>query len=138
MRNNCFWLTWKMRVYLMISVWSVSWVLVGGKDFNVVIFSDTICTINFKLCTVVVLSELYPFITFQRHWLYFKVTVMFNSFNWKFHVLIWSNWNIVWLLVFYLIFYFINTCFWFFCRLQCFGSSTCWPHLMWTLFLKKK
>ena len=36
---------------------------------------------------------------FQRPWLYFKVTAMSNSFNWKFYVLIWLNWNVVQLLI---------------------------------------
>ena len=33
-----------------------------GKNFNVAIFSDTIIMINVKLCMMVVLIELYPFI----------------------------------------------------------------------------
>ena len=34
------------------------------KLFDVVIFSDTINMINVRLCTMVVLTELYPFIQF--------------------------------------------------------------------------
>ena len=33
-----------------------------GKNFNVAIFSDTINIINVKLCMMIVLIELYPFI----------------------------------------------------------------------------
>ena len=35
---------------------------VCGKNFNIVIISDTMNMINVKLCMMVVLSELYPFI----------------------------------------------------------------------------
>ena len=34
-----------------------------GKNFNAVIFSDTINVINVKLCMMVLLSELYLFIS---------------------------------------------------------------------------
>ena len=33
-----------------------------GKNFNVTIFSDTTSVVNVKLCTMVLLIELYPFI----------------------------------------------------------------------------
>ena len=35
-----------------------------GKNFNVAIFSDTTNVINAKLCMMVLLTELYPFIQF--------------------------------------------------------------------------
>ena len=60
-----------------------------GNNFNVAIFSDTINTINVKLCMMVVLTELYPFIplsvvliVFQGH------SNVSNSFNLKSYVLI--------------------------------------------------
>ena len=55
--NKRFWLTWKNWVYVMISVRPASWVSLRGKNFNVVIFSDT----PIKLCMMVVLIELYLF-----------------------------------------------------------------------------
>ena len=46
----------------MISVTPADLLFVCGKNFNVAIFSDTINTINVKLCMVVVVIEHYPFI----------------------------------------------------------------------------
>ena len=51
--------------------------------------------INVKLCMMVVLAELYPLILLRWPWLYFKVTAVSNSFNWKFCVLIRLSWNFV-------------------------------------------
>ena len=50
-----------------VSLWNDPVRLVGslsvcGKNFNVAIFSVTIHMINVKLCMMVVLMELYPFI----------------------------------------------------------------------------
>ena len=44
------------------------------------------------------LSFMYSYY-FQWPWLYFKVTAVSNSFNWKFCVLIRLNWNLVRLLM---------------------------------------
>ena len=47
----------------MISVRPVGGrVTVGGKNFNVAIFSNTVNMINVKLCMMVMLIKLYPFI----------------------------------------------------------------------------
>ena len=48
----------------MISVRPVDWlnVPVRGKNFNVEIFLDIIHMINVRLCMMVILIELYPFI----------------------------------------------------------------------------
>ena len=51
----------KCESIVMISVRLAHPVSVCGKNFNVVIFSDTINTINVKLCMMVVLIDLYPF-----------------------------------------------------------------------------
>ena len=58
----------------MISV-RLAGLSVCGKNLNVVILSDATNMINVKLWMMVVLSELYPFITFS------KVTAVSNSFN---------------------------------------------------------
>ena len=47
----------------MISVRPAGQLSVCGKNFNVAIFLDTISKINGKLCMIVVLIELYPFVT---------------------------------------------------------------------------
>ena len=47
----------------MISVGPASHVSVCGKDINVVIFLDTINMISVKLCMMVELIDLYPFIS---------------------------------------------------------------------------
>ena len=46
----------------MISVRLAGWVSICGKNFNVTVFSDTINMINVKLCMMILLIELYPFI----------------------------------------------------------------------------
>ena len=47
----------------MISVRPAGWLIVRcGKNFNVAVFSDTMNVINFKLCMMVLLIELYLFI----------------------------------------------------------------------------
>ena len=46
----------------MISVRLAGQLSVYGKNFTIVIFSDTINMMNVKLCMMVVLVELYPFI----------------------------------------------------------------------------
>ena len=58
----------------MVSVTPAGRVSVCGKNFNVVIFSNTVNMINVKLCMMVVLIELYSFlrlsmtlIVFQSH-----------------------------------------------------------------------
>ena len=68
-----------------------------SKNLNVAIFLEARNVINVKLCTVVLVTELYLFI-FQWPWPYFKVTAVSNSFNWNVDVLIWSSWNSVGLL----------------------------------------
>ena len=72
---------------------------VCGKNLNLVIFLHTINMISVKFCVMIMLIELYLFIPFQRPWLYFKVTAVSNSFNWKFYVLIQLSWNLAWLLI---------------------------------------
>ena len=57
-KQQCFWLTWKVWVYVMIHIRQVTWLSVCGKDFNVAIFSDVINMINVRLCVMVVLFEL--------------------------------------------------------------------------------
>ena len=52
----------KMWVYVVISVRPAGRVSVCGKNINVAIFSDTVNMIKDKLCVMVVLIELYPFI----------------------------------------------------------------------------
>ena len=51
-----------MQVCVMVSVKPAGQLTICGKNFNFVIFSDTINMINVKLCMMVVLIELYPFI----------------------------------------------------------------------------
>ena len=58
----------------MISVRLAIQLAVGGRNFNVAIFLDTINMINVKLCMMVELIQLYPFtplsvtlIVFQDH-----------------------------------------------------------------------
>ena len=46
----------------MISVRPASQLFIYGKDYNVVIFSDTRNTINVKLCMMIVLIKLYSLI----------------------------------------------------------------------------
>ena len=85
-----FWLTWKMWVYVMTDFRPAD-IYACGKSMNVAIFSDTINMIIIKHCMNLLLIELYPFILFQWPWLYFKVTAVSNSFNWKVNILIcWS------------------------------------------------
>ena len=77
----------------MISVRPAGGVLVW-QNFKVAVFSDTIKMINVKLCMMVVLTELYPFVPlsvtlivssfthsyhFQLTWLYFKNTAGSNT-----------------------------------------------------------
>ena len=62
------------------------------------IVSDTINVIDVKLRAMVLLIELYLFISLQWPWPYFRVTAMWNNFNWKIYVLIQWNWNFVWFL----------------------------------------
>ena len=57
-----FWLMWKMWVYVMISVSLASRLSVCGKNCHVAIFLDTTNTKLVKLCMVVALVELFPFI----------------------------------------------------------------------------
>ena len=97
-----FWLAWKMWVHWMIRVRLASWfsvLAVCNKNFNAAIFLDTINMINVKLCMKVVFIELYSFIPLSGTWLYFKVTAVSNSFNWKFYVLIQLSGKFVWLLI---------------------------------------
>ena len=72
--NSGFWLTWKVWVGVVISVRLASWLSACGKNFNVVIFSDTLIMINVKLCMTVGPIELSPalslsvtLIVFQGH-----------------------------------------------------------------------
>ena len=46
----------------MISVRPAGRLSVCGKNFNIAIFSDTVSMIKVKVCTIVVLIELYPFV----------------------------------------------------------------------------
>ena len=58
-----FWLTWKMWVYVMsVCVMSASHLSILGKNFDVAIFLGAIWMMNVKLCALVVLVGLYPFI----------------------------------------------------------------------------
>ena len=45
----------------MISARPASQLSTHGKNFNVAIFLDTVNMVNVKLCMMVVLTELYPF-----------------------------------------------------------------------------
>ena len=56
-------------------------VSICGKNFNFVIFSDTVNMINVKLCMMVVLIELYLFISLSVTLIVFQVTAVSNSFN---------------------------------------------------------
>ena len=49
---------------------------VCGKTFNVTIFSDTINILNVKVCTMVVLIELYPFMPLSVTLIVFHCTVL--------------------------------------------------------------
>ena len=57
------------------------------KNFNVVIFSDTISAINVKLCVVVLVTELYPCMPLSATLMIFQShsSVRFNR---QFYVLI--------------------------------------------------
>ena len=98
MSTSCvnFWLTWKVWVYVMISVRPAVLVVVRrGKNIDVAKFLDTntINVINVKLCVMILLIELYVFLHFWWNWPYFEVTAVSNSMNGKFYVLIWLSWN---------------------------------------------
>ena len=107
-----FWITWNMWV---CNDQCVAGRPAKGKNFNIMIFSDTMNMINVKLCMMVVLIELSHSYHFQWPWLYFKVTAVSNSFNWKFYVLVWLSWNLYscWLHQVdheYTTFFFFHTC----------------------------
>ena len=55
---------WHMKnvSYVVISVILASQTSVCGKNFNVAIFLDTVYMLNVKLCMIIVVIELYPFI----------------------------------------------------------------------------
>ena len=67
-----------------MSGWPAGWVSICGKNFKILIFSDTVNVINVKLCMMVLLIELYLFIPlsvtltiFQGH--------RYVSLHWKDH-----------------------------------------------------
>ena len=91
-----FWITWNIWV---CNDQCVAGRPAKGKNFNIMIFSDTINMINVKLCMMVVLIELSHSYHFQWPWLYFKVIAVSNSFSWKLNVLIQLSWNFVGLLI---------------------------------------
>ena len=94
-----FWLTCKMCVYVRISVKPAGQrVSLRGENFNVTVFFDTNNMINVKLCMMVVLIELYPFITLSVTLIAFQGQTSFREFNWKYYVLIRISWTFVWLL----------------------------------------
>ena len=62
--------------------WYASQLSVCGKNFYIAIFLDTINMINVKLCMMVVLIELYPFMLFSVTLIVFQG----HSFNWKFYI----------------------------------------------------
>ena len=78
----------------MISVGPAGWLsyCMTWENFHVVIFLDAMNVINGELCMVVLLSFTCSY-HFRWPWPYFKVTVVLNSLNWKFYVLIQSGWN---------------------------------------------
>ena len=80
--------------------WLASRLSLCNKNFNVAIFWDTINMINVKLCTMIVLIELYPFTPLSVTLIvfHFYVTAVSNSFNCKFYVLFQWSWNFVQLL----------------------------------------
>ena len=84
---------------VMISVRPASWLFVCGKNFNVVIFSDTINLINVKLCMIVALLELYPCIPLSVTLIVFQGHSSVKQFNWKFYAPIRLSWNFVRLLI---------------------------------------
>ena len=63
--THILWLAWKMWVRVMISVGlgMASQLSVRGKNFNIAIFLDAVNVINVKLCMIVLLFELYLFIS---------------------------------------------------------------------------
>ena len=90
--GRIFWLTWKIWIYVMISVrlarqpivhmWQKLWC------HNFLGHYKTLHNGSF--------THSYHF---QWPWLYSKVTAVSNSFNWKFCVLIVLSWNFVWFLI---------------------------------------
>ena len=81
---NHFWLTWKMWVSVMISVRLAGPLSICGIHFDVGIFSDTTDVVNIKLCIMVVLIEVYPFIPLSVTLIVFQRHRASDSFNWKF------------------------------------------------------
>ena len=66
----------------MISVRLASQTSIRGKNLNIVIFLNTINMINVKLCMMIVLIELYPFIPLSVTVIVcFKIITVSNSFN---------------------------------------------------------
>ena len=78
-----FWHAWKMGVYVMISVRAAGGVSACGKNLNVAIFSDTINTINVKLCMTIQLIEIYPFIPHSLTSIVFQGHISIKQFELK-------------------------------------------------------
>ena len=74
-----FWLTWKMYVCVMSSVSPAGRMSAFGKNFNIVIFSNTINMITVKVCMMVVLIELYLLIPHSVTLVVFQVTAVSKS-----------------------------------------------------------
>ena len=68
------------------------------QKLNIAIFSDTINMMNFKLCMVVVLIDLYPFIPLSVTLIEFQGHSSV-SFSLKIYVMIRLSGNFVWLLI---------------------------------------
>ena len=91
------WLTWK--IWVCNDCQLLAKCLYVLTNFNIAIFLDTLNVINVKLCLMVELIELYPFIPFLVTLIVSQGHRALNSFEWKFHVLIWLSWNFVGLLI---------------------------------------
>ena len=102
----CIWFAWKMWVCVMISVWLAGQVsaYIIGKNFNIMIFSDTINIINHKCLTWHGGSThwalpIHTTISDLDYIKYISRPQQCQSFNWKFYVLIRLSWHFVWLLI---------------------------------------
>ena len=69
-----------MLVYIIISVRPAGRVSVRGKNLNVANLSDTKNMINVKLCLMIVLIELYPFIPLSVNFIVFHGHGSFEIF----------------------------------------------------------
>ena len=78
-----FWLKWKMWAYVVISVRLAGQLSVCGKNLNIASFSEAINMVNVKLSMMVVLTELYPFISLSVTLIVFLCHSTFEQFSLK-------------------------------------------------------